>query len=72
MTMPNRIANTTAMPALSRGLRCNQGKELASKPMPVDYATQVRHATASRKKNRRRRNAVMPATQFTATRPHGR
>lgn len=29
------IANTTAMPALSRGLRCNQGTELASKPIPM-------------------------------------
>lgn len=29
------IANTTAMPALSRGLWCSQGTELASMPIPM-------------------------------------
>ena len=36
MTMPSTMANTTAMPALSNGFWCSQGKELARTPMPME------------------------------------
>ena len=36
MRTPSTMANTTAMPALSSGLWCSHGKELARTPMPIE------------------------------------